>query len=316
MWNLTKIRWAQARQKPGFKDATKIKVAVLDTGIDKGHPDRPAKIAHYEFAHPTNASASSDRDIVGHGTHVAGTIAAEINNNVGINGICNCSLSAFKIFDDTPDWHPLAGYFAYFVNPVLYQRALSRCLTLQMNVVNLSIGGRGAPSSNEQLLFKKLLQAGTTVVAAMGNENSNQPSYPAAIPGVIAVGATSINDARATFSNYGGHISVVAPGVGIWSTLPSYDGNMGYRARATFPPQPDFARPILRDRDYAAWDGTSMASPHVAAAAALLLAKNGSLTPAQIKTKLETSAVKVAGMQGQNFTTEYGHGRLDLVKLL
>jgi len=316
LWNLTRIRWAEVRQKPGFKDATSIKVAVLDTGIDTGHPDRPANIANYEFAHPNNASSSSNRDTIGHGTHVAGTIAARINNNIGINGICDCALSAFKIFDDVPDWYPAYGYFAYFVDPVMYQRALSRCLTLNVNVINLSIGGAGAPSANEQLLFTKLMQAGTTIVAAMGNNNSSQPSYPAAIPGVVAVGATSINDVRASFSNFGGHITLVAPGQGIWSTLPTYAGNTGYRARSTFPPQPDFTRPLSRDVNYASWDGTSMASPHVAAAVALLLAKNGAMAPAAVKRKLQESAVKVPAMQGQDFTQEYGYGRLDLVRLL
>jgi hypothetical protein len=316
LWNLTKIRWAEARARPGFKDATAIKVAVLDTGIDTGHPDRPANIAVYEFAHPTNAAASSSRDVIGHGTHVSGTIAARINNNVGINGICTCALHAFKIFDDLPDWFAQAGYFAYFVEPAMYQRALARCLTLQVNVVSLSIGGGGAPSANEQLLFTRLIQAGTTVVAAMGNENSSQPSYPAAIPDVVAVGATSIDDARASFSNFGGHVSVAAPGVGIWSTLPTYAGNMGYRARPTFPPQPDLTRPLPRDTNYAPWDGTSMATPHVTAAVALLLAKNGAMTPAAVKQKLQSTAVKVPGMQGHNFTQEFGYGRLDLVKLL
>ena len=309
-------QWDTLDKYPGFKEATNIKVAVLDTGIDTGHPDRPQTIAVYEYAHPTNANVSSKRDIIGHGTHVAGTIAAAINNNVGIHGICDCQMHAFKIFDDTPDWHPQTGYFAYFVDPVMYQRALSRCLTLKVNVINLSIGGRGAPSANEQLLFTKLLQAGTTIVAAMGNENTSQPSYPAAIAGVIAVGATSINDVRASFSNYGGHITLTAPGVGIWSTLPTYAGNMGYRARPTFPPQPDFTRPLPRDTDYASWQGTSMASPHVAAAVALLLAKNSGMTPAAVRQKLQSSAVKVPAMQGQNFTQEYGYGRLDLVNLL
>jgi subtilisin family serine protease len=161
-----------------------------------------------------------------------------------------------------------------------------------------------------------LIQAGTTVVAAMGNENSGNLSYPAAIPGVIAVGASSINDTRASFSNFGSHITLVAPGVGIWSTLPTYAGNTGYRARPTAPPQPDFTRPLPRDIDYASWDGTSMASPHVAAAVALLLAKTPLLTPAAVKQKLQAAAVKVPAMQGQNFTSEYGYGRLDLVKLL
>ena len=91
----------------------------------------------------------------------------------------------------------------------MYQRALSRCLTLGVDVINLSIGGPGAPTPNESLLFSKLIQAGTTVVAAMGNDASSLPSYPAAIPDVLAVGACSIDDTVATFSNSGGHISLV-----------------------------------------------------------------------------------------------------------
>jgi subtilisin family serine protease len=316
LWNLTRIRWDQARRDPHFRDAAGVRVAVLDTGLDMGHPDRPLTVGGYEFSHPANAAPSSDRDIIGHGTHVAGTIAARINNAIGINGICNCELWAFKIFDDQPDWFSQQGYFAYFVNPVMYQRALSRCLTLGVKVVNLSIGGGGAPSANEQLLFSKLIQAGVTVVAAMGNEASSRPSYPAAIPGVIAVGASSINDSRASFSNIGGHITLVAPGQGIWSTLPTYPGNMGYYPRNMFPPQPDFSRPMPRDIDYASWDGTSMATPHVTAAVALLLADKGNMASGDVRQKLRKAAVKVSRMQGQDFTPEYGFGRLDLLKLL
>lgn len=316
LWNLARIRWAQARQKPGFQDANLIKVAVLDTGIDTAHPDLAPSIALYEYAHPTTPNVSSSRDIIGHGTHVAGTIAATINNAVGINGICHCKLHALKIFDDTPDWWPAQGYFAYFVNPVMYAKALAKCVSLGIQVVNLSIGGRGAPSANELNLFNALIQNGTTVVAAMGNSNSSILEYPAAIPGVVAVGATSINDTRASFSNYGSHITLCAPGVGIWSTIPTYAGNSGYQARPTFPPTPDFSRPLSRDVDYANWQGTSMASPHVAAAVALLLANKGPLTPAQIVQKLKAKAVKVPGMGGQAFTQEYGAGRLDIEKLL
>lgn len=316
LWNLTKIRWAQARSAATFVDADQIKVAVLDTGIDTAHPDLAGAIASYEYSHPQNPANSSSRDIIGHGTHVAGTIAAAINNAVGINGICRCQLHAMKIFDDGPDWHSGYGYFVYFVDPVMYLRALSHCLTLGVDVINLSIGGAGAPSAQESQLFATLIQSGTVIVAAMGNSNSCIPEYPAAIPGVIAVGATSINDRRATFSNKGSHIAVSAPGESIWSTLPTYAGNTGYRPRPTWPPTPDLSQPLARDTDYAAWSGTSMASPHVAGAAALLRAKHGALPAADVRQRLEATSDKVPWMQGQTFSKEYGHGRLNLEALL
>ena len=93
MWNLQKIRWAEARAISGFKDATTITVAVLDTGIDTGHPDlQGGVIESYVHAHPDLPNASSDEDLIGHGTHVSGTIAATTGNGLGINGICRCRL--------------------------------------------------------------------------------------------------------------------------------------------------------------------------------------------------------------------------------
>src|SRR5207248_2069670 len=125
MWNLQKIRWAEARAISGFKDATTITVAVLDTGIDTSHPDlQGGVIESYVHAHPDLPNASSDEDLIGHGTHVSGTVAATIGNGLGINGICRCRLRMWKIFDDVADlWKTQVGYtFVYFVNPVMYLR--------------------------------------------------------------------------------------------------------------------------------------------------------------------------------------------------
>jgi subtilisin family serine protease len=103
MWNLQKIQWEKARALPGFREANEVQVAVLDTGVDLGHPDLKDQVSTYVFDHPHFAGTSSDQDIVGHGTHVAGTIAADNTNNLGVNGICNCRLRIWKIFDDIPD---------------------------------------------------------------------------------------------------------------------------------------------------------------------------------------------------------------------
>jgi subtilisin family serine protease len=200
----------------------------------------------------------------------------------------------------------------------MYQRALADCLDEEFDVINLSIGGPGSPDQNELQLFRDLLENGTTVVAAMGNERraGSPTSYPAAIPGIIAVGATNIDDTVANFSNRGNHISLCAPGVGIWSTLPSYPGQTEFVAVRGLGDTWVQGKPVQRETDYDAWDGTSMASPHFAAAAALLLAKEGEMSPADMRDRLMSTAHKVGPMRGADFDSDYGVGRLDLLHLL
>jgi subtilisin family serine protease len=318
MWNLRKIRWAEARALGDFTEAGTIRAAVLDTGIDPDHPDLQGRVSSYAFAHPDLPDASSNRDIIGHGTHVAGTMGALINNALGINGICACQLAIWKIFDDVADYLPFRNEFAYFVDPVMYRRALADCLEQGIDVINLSIGGPGRPDPQEQHLFNVLLANGTTIVAAMGNERQigSPTSYPAAIPGVIAVGATSLNDRVANFSNRGNHISLCAPGVAIWSTLPTYPGQFGFEAALGPGGLPIEGKPLRRDTDYDAWDGTSMASPHVAAAAALLVANRDKRNAAAVRAQLMKTADQVAGMNNRDFHPDYGAGRLNLLRLL
>ncbi len=316
LWNLRKIDWARARAAQGFRDATTVNVAVLDTGIDTDHPDLRPRIASYVFQHPDNPSLSAAKDIVGHGTHVAGTISATINNSVGINGVCHCRLRIWKIFSDQPQF--FGGSFEYFVDPVMYERALADCLDENIDVINLSIGGTGRPTGTETQLFNALLANGTIVVAAMGNERQegSQTSYPAAIADVIAVGATSLNDAVANFSNRGDHIALCAPGTAIWSTLPTHPGQTGFAVAFDANGNPREGKPFRRETDYDAWDGTSMATPHVAGAAALLVAKQGRIGPVAARRALQRSADRVAGMNGLQFHPDYGTGRLNLRRLL
>jgi len=323
MWNLQKIQWEEARELPNFREADDIQVAVLDTGVDPNHPDLDQRVSSYVFEHPDLPSASSDQDIIGHGTHVAGTIAANINNELGINGICRCQLRVWKIFDDRPDCVPGNPPFGspslvYFVDPVMYRRALADCIDEGVDVINLSIGGRGKPDRNELQLFNELLNNGTTVVAAMGNERSegSPTSYPAAIPGVIAVGATKLDDKVAEFSNKGNHISLCAPGVAIWSTLPTFPGQFGFRAFSGLFGRCIKGKALSRETDFDAWNGTSMASPHVAAAVALLLANQGKMSPADARASLMATADKVVAMGGADFHSDYGAGRLNLLRLL
>ena len=318
MWNLAKIQWPAARALAKFKDAQHIKVAVLDSGIDEGHPDLRERIASYTYQHSDLPIASGPKDYIGHGTHVAGTIGALINNDLGINGICECRLHIWKIFDDTPDFQNWSNDYGYWADDVMYRRALADCLDQGVNVVNLSIGGPAEPGPDEKILFEQLLVSGVTIVAAMGNEREvgSPTSYPAAIPGVIAIGATNILDRVTRFSNRGEHISLSAPGQTIWSTLPTYPGQTGFGADFDAARQPRTGAPHSRDTDYAAWDGTSMASPHVAAAAALLLAQRDAMKPADVRDRLRATADHVPAMGPKKEHPDYGTGRLNLLKLL
>ncbi|MGA7732210.1 MAG: S8 family serine peptidase, partial [Chloroflexia bacterium] len=178
--------------------------------------------------------------------------------------------------------------------------------------------GSGEPDEAEKDLFQALIDNGTTIVAAMGNERQygSPTSYPAAIPGVIAVGATSVDDKVANFSNYGDHISISAPGVAIWSTLPTYPGQAEFEAVRGDGGGWVLGRPIPRDTDYAAWDGTSMATPHVTAAVALLIANQGGSDPQTVRDTLMKTADRVPAMGRHKFDPDYGAGRLNLLNLL
>jgi subtilisin family serine protease len=280
-WGHTAVRIGQARERAGFKEATAITVAVADTGIDRSHPDLKKVISEYK----NFLKGEGDRDYSGHGTHVAGIIAAEMNNGVGVSGLCGAKLLALKVLPSRVEWDAAA-----------YYRALAYCIG-RARVLNLSLGS-AAFDPGERDVIADLIDEGIVVVAAMGNEfeHGNPVEYPAALPGVCAVGATDHADRRGSFSNTGKHIALSAPGVSIVSTTPTYRFDHG-------------------KRDYDTWDGTSMAAPHVAAAAALLLAKKPDLTPAQVIQKLQRSADKVPGMKKRP-NNELGWGRLNIEKAL
>lgn len=282
-WGLRAIRWFETAHLP---DAVNVKVAILDTGVDRTHPDLRGRVLNYTH------EGTSATDIIGHGTHVSGIIGANPNNHLGIAGICTSELHVWKIFGDKP-----APDGEYYVDELLYQRALNAARNAGARVVNLSIGGTER-SRTEEMLFRRLIGSGATVVAAMGNEyaEGNPVEYPAAYQGVVAVGAIDETSRRAHFSNTGRHIALSAPGTNILSTLPM---------------KPSAARPKDQTK-YAAWSGTSMATPHVTAAAALIIAEDPDLTPKQVGERLEATATKLSAMAGKARTVEHGAGLLNL----
>jgi subtilisin family serine protease len=276
-WGHSAIRIAQARSLGDFVEATKITVAVADSGVDLKHPDLKGVIVESKnFLKDEGA-----RDYAGHGTHVAGIIAAQMNNGVGVSGICAARILALKVLPERSDWDPAA-----------YYRSLGYCIN-RARVINLSLGDEAFDPA-EQDVIADLLAENIVVVAAMGNEfeQGNPIEYPAALKGVCAVGATDHADRRGGFSNTGKHISLCAPGVAIVSTTPTYFYAHGVS-------------------DYDAFDGTSMAAPHVSAAAALLLAEDPSLTPPQVIKKLQKSADKVPGLKKRP-NNVVGWGRLNI----
>ena len=280
LWGHGAIRLGRARAAARFKNATGITIAVVDSGIDARHPDLKGVITEYR-----NFLPGSDKDFVGHGTHVAGIIAASAGNGLGISGVCGGRILALKALPRDGDEF----------DPAAYYRALRYAIG-RAQVLNLSLGGEKDPAEID--ILRDVIDAGVVVIAAMGNEyaEGNATQYPAAIRDVCAVGASDELDKRAPFSNTGRHIDLVAPGVSILATTPTfrYDGD--------------------GEQDYDAWDGTSMATPHVAAAAALVLARSPGSTPAQVITKLTSSADRVAG--AKKGSAAYGAGRLNCEKAL
>jgi subtilisin family serine protease len=281
-WGLTAIRWFQGKRP----DAAAVHVAVLDSGVDGGHPD--LKDAIEEYRHDKN----KERDLLGHGTHVSGTIAATINNAVGIAGVANCRLHCWKIFDD-----PSADSDEQNFNFEFYTAALASALDSEVKVINLSIGGT-EHTQTEAAIFSELRAAGVIVAAAMGNEfqKGNPKEYPAGYSGTLAVGAVDEVERRAPFSCTGDHIGLVAPGVSILSTVP--------REKASF----------AGTTDYDSWPGTSMATPHVAGCAALLYAgkKKSAASATEVVDVLTSTAKKLPDMKKKAFTKELGHGLIDL----
>ena len=216
-WSLAKIGveevWSETMGSSG------VVIAVLDTGIDYSHPDRPKSIvAGYDFINDDN----NPQDDHGHGTFVSGVIAANTNNATGIAGICqNCSIMPVKVMDSSG-----MGTYADVANGIVWSADNGA------DIINLSIGGY-AYSQILQDAVSYAQSKGVLVIAAGGNQGISSPLYPAAYSNVIGVSATTQDDERWSRSNYGSYIDISAPGVSIYGlTLGSYRSQTGTSAAA------------------------------------------------------------------------------------
>ncbi len=211
------------------------KVAILDTGIDQNHEDLAAKIV----AQANFTGSKTVDDKYGHGTHVAGTAAAITNNGKGVAGVgFNASLMNGKVLSDNG-----FGSCSGVANGITWAADNGA------HVINMSLGGGGC--SAEESAVNYAWGKGVLVAAAAGNGGAETVSCPACYANSIAVAATDNSDLKASFSNYGPGVDVAAPGVDVWSSFPNHRNRMG-------------------KRNYGYGSGTSMATPHVAGAAALI----------------------------------------------
>lgn len=235
-----------------------IKVGIVDTGIDLSHPDL---IANIKGNVNTINPLKSGNDDNGHGTHVAGTVAA-VDNTIGVIGVGpEIYLYAVKVLSRNG-----SGWLSDIIE------GLQWCINNGMQVVNMSLGTYSNIQSFHDAIIA-VYNSGIVMVAAMGNDGVSAPLYPAAYDEVIAVAASDINNQIPNWSNYGSHVDLTGPGVNIYST---YKGST-----------------------YKNLSGTSMATPHVAGGAALVLTTtvgsydsnlNGAWDPIEVQNKLQDTA--------------------------
>jgi thermitase len=250
-WAWNKIKAPQAWDVTQGSSSTVI--AIVDTGIQRNHPDLDAKIvAGYDFV--DNDSAPDDGH--GHGTHVAGTAAAETNNATGGAGLCpNCSLMPVRVLDNSG-----SGTLENVASGITWAADHGA------KVINLSLG---APSgaATLQSAVDYAWGKGVFLACAAGNDSTSAPDYPGYYTNCFAVASTDSADAKSSFSNYGNWVEIAAPGSSIYST---WTGS-----------------------SYNTINGTSMATPHVAGLAGLLASQG--LTNAQIRDRIMNTADKISG---------------------
>jgi subtilisin family serine protease len=282
-WNIDRIdaelAWNTSR-------GTSVKVAIIDTGIDKDHPDLMANLKGGINFVPRGWKVDPEAwdDDNGHGTHVAG-IAAAVDNEIGVIGASpEAYLYAVKVLDRTG-----SGYVSDVIAGIQW------AIDNDMDVINMSLG----TDSDIQSLHDAVdaaYAANIVVVAAAGNDGDTDPDsdvdYPAAYSSVIAVAATDSEDIRASWSSDGTEVELAAPGVEVRSTW--------------------------KGGKYKVLSGTSMASPHVAGTVALILAtsvpstydadSDGFWDPVEVRAVLQETADDLGD---SGFDVYYGYGLVD-----
>uniref|UniRef100_A0A7C4QX15 Peptidase S8/S53 domain-containing protein n=1 Tax=candidate division CPR3 bacterium TaxID=2268181 RepID=A0A7C4QX15_UNCC3 len=263
-----------------------IVVAVIDTGVNYLHEDLKDSIWTNKLGYHGYDFVNFDNDPMddnGHGTSIAGIIAAKRNNSLGITGIANVKIMPVKAVPYTGE-----GVVADLAMAIIYAADNGA------RIANVSLGL--AEESNvlsEAINYAK--NKNCLIVAATGNMNRNFIDNPARNPSVIGVTAINENEIRASYANYGLGTSLTAPGNRIFTTA------FEKRSSSSF---------------YGYSTGTSFATPQVTASVALLVSQDPSLNIEQLKKRMEASAKKISAMGGVDYDIEYGYGKLDTYNAL
>ncbi|WP_257347025.1 S8 family peptidase [Pseudalkalibacillus decolorationis] len=270
-WNLPAIQtnegWNLTRGNEN------VVIAVIDTGVDMQHPDLVNRLTD---GYNVLTDSPLPNDDNGHGTHVAGIIASETNNGLGIAGLTWYNqIMPIKAMNGE-------GYGTSFN----VSKGIRWATDHGADIINMSLGNYKASKAMEEAI-NYANENDVILVAASGNENTNQTSYPAGFDGVLGVAAVNPSMKRAPFSNYGKYVDVSAPGVDIASTY--------------------------LDGQYAALSGTSMATPHVAALAGLIRSLYPDLTNNEVITIIKDTTEDV-GQEGNDIYT--GSGVINIAEAL
>lgn len=263
----------------GLAKGRGIKVAVLDSGVDLNHEDLSSKVV----GRANFSGAASADDNYGHGTHVAGIVAA-VHNSVGVAGVCpECTILAGKILNDSG-----VGSSSGLASGINW------AVSSGAKVINMSVGVRA--SRTLETAVNNAWSKGVVLVAAAGNGGNQTKIYPAGYPNVIAVAATDNKDAKASWSTYGASwVDIAAPGVNVYSTFPNHPFYL--------------AKPNNRSLNYDVGNGTSMSAPIVAGVVALAWSADPGAPQTAIRDKVESTADEISGTD-----TYWMHGRVNAFK--
>jgi serine protease len=293
-WHFGQIGMPEAWK---LADGEGVVVAVIDTGVayeNWGDFHRVPDLAGAKFVKPYNFVDDNDHadDDHGHGTHVSGTIAQTTNNGIGVAGIAHhATIMPLKVLSRAG-----SGSVAAIADAIHYAADNGA------KVINMSLGGRFRSRVLEKAV-KYAHDKGVVVVCAAGNDSAHRVSYPAAYPGAVAVAATQFDETTTFYSNYGKEIDVAAPG-GNTQVDQNNDGMPDGVLQNTINPA------NIREDGYFPFMGTSMASPHVAGVAALVI-QQGVTDPDAVEKVLKDTARKPNTKSGKMDKERYGAGIID-----